>query len=73
MPRGKLLLFDGDFGAGDGSTGERPIAALLELYGAVPHGVDRIVAAEHSAYARALAHTDLADDDLAGFDFLTTK
>ena len=39
----------------------------------VSFGVDSEVTAHKSANARALSHTDLAHDNLASLNFLTTK
>lgn len=65
-------LEDDDFGAGHGTAAEGTDAALLEGDDAVAGCVDSEVAADEGALTGALVHPDLAYDDHAGFDFLTT-
>jgi hypothetical protein len=67
-----VLLFDGDFGAGDSFAGKTANTAGVELYDAINSCVDGIVAAKARAFAGALGKADLADDNLANFNFLAT-
>jgi hypothetical protein len=67
-----VLLFDGDFGAGDSFAGKAANTAGVELYDAINGCVNGVVAAKTRAFAGALRKTDLADDNLADFNFLAT-
>ena len=66
-------LDDGDFGAADRATTEGADFAAAKSDDTVTSGVDGVVAADAGADATAFAEADLADDDLADFDFLTTE
>lgn len=68
-----VWLFDGDFGASYRLAAEGADFAAGHLHGAVFGGVDGEVAADGGAFAGALGHTDLADDDFAVFDRLATE
>ena len=66
-------LNDGNFGAADRAAAEGADFAATKSNDAVTSGVDGVVAANAGADATTFAEADLADDDLADFDFLTTK
>ena len=66
-------LYNSDFGAADGFAGEAADFAGFKRYYAVAVGVDGKVAAELGAFAGALGHADLTDNNLAGGDFLAAE
>ena len=63
-------LFDDDFGAAHGVAGKTAYAARLEGDDAVLGSMDGVISAELRAFAGALRHADLADNNLAGLDLL---
>jgi hypothetical protein len=67
------LLFDGDFGAANTFAGKAANFACLEGDNAVFGGVNSKVAAGFGAFAGALGHAHLADDNLAEFNLLAAK
>jgi hypothetical protein len=66
-------LLDSDFRTTNRFAGEVAESAGLESYDTVTCGVDGEVAAQLGAVAGALGEADLADDDLAGLNFLSAK
>jgi hypothetical protein len=70
--RAKELL-DSDFSATNGLTGEEADFAVTELDHTVTGGVNGEVTAQLGAITGALSQADLADDNLADFDFFATK
>jgi hypothetical protein len=66
-------LFDCNFSTTDRLTAEETHATCLELHDAIFHSMNGEVAAKHGAVAGAFGHTDLANDNLTGLNFLTTK
>ena len=65
-----MNLFDGYLDARDCFSGEGLNFAGLVADDAVFMGMYGEVAAHLGAWAGALGHADLADDNLSGFDFL---
>jgi hypothetical protein len=68
-----VFLFYGYFGAGDCTAAERFVLSFGVLYDTVLRSVNGEVAAKHCAFTGALAHANLADDNLANFYFFATK
>jgi hypothetical protein len=66
-------LLDGNFGTSDCFTSEEADFAVTELDHAVTGGVNGEVTAQLGAITGALSQADLADDNLADFDFFATK
>jgi hypothetical protein len=64
---------DSNFGAGDGTAAKQAETAGFVGHDTVTGGVDREVAANFGADAWPLGHTDLADNNLAGFDLFAAK
>jgi hypothetical protein len=69
----KASLFDGDFGAADRAAAESTDFARLHFYYAVTSRMNGKIATGCGADARALCHTDLADDNLSDFDGLAAE
>ena len=67
------VLDDGDFSAGDAFAGEGAEAASRVFDDAIAVSMDSKVAADFGADTTSFSHTNLADNDLADFDFLTTE
>lgn len=67
------LLFDHDLSATSSLAGETLGFYLAEADNAVFGSVDGEIAAEIGARAGLFGFTDLANDDLAGVDFLAAK
>ena len=68
-----LELFDGDFDARDVFAAKGADFARGVFYDAVAGGMDGKVAASHGAFAGALGHADLADDNHTSFNCLATR
>jgi hypothetical protein len=67
-----LLLFYGNFDATNGFARKPTYLACFKRYDAIAVSVYGVVAAGFGTFAGALGHTDLADNYLAGADFLAT-
>jgi hypothetical protein len=67
-----VVLLNSNFGAGDGAAAEGADFALRIGNDAVAGGVDSEVAADTGANTSTLAHTNLADDNLACLNTLAT-
>jgi len=63
-------LFDSNFGAADSLAGKAAYAAGFVGNHTVAVGVHGKVTADAGAFARALGHAHLADDNLAGLNLL---
>jgi hypothetical protein len=66
-------LLNSYFSTADRAAAEEADFALLIRHDAVAGSMNGEVAADFGAGAGALAHADLADNDLAGFDLFATK
>jgi hypothetical protein len=67
-----MNLLDGNFGAAHRFASEAANFAGFVGYHTVAVGVNSVVAANLGAFAGTLGKTNLTDNDLAGFDLLTT-